>query len=60
MVEPFEDAHPPAGAGEIRRGDEPVVPAADDDGVECRRPGGFGVECRRPGGSGVVCRAQFR
>lgn len=38
MVEPFQHLHPPARTGQVRRGDEAVVSAADDDNVRrCHR-----------------------
>ena len=43
VVEPLQHLHPPARAGQVCGSHQPVVPAADDDDVACRRSGGSGV-----------------
>ena len=39
MVETLEDPHAAPGLRQVGRGDEPVVPAADHDGVNARHDG---------------------
>jgi hypothetical protein len=38
VAEPLQHLHPAAGAREVRGGHQPVVPAADDNGVGLRHP----------------------
>ncbi|WP_245908801.1 hypothetical protein [Mycobacterium neglectum] len=46
VVEPLQHLNATARTGQVRSGRQPVVSAANDDDIECRRRRGSGVECR--------------